>query len=300
MAPGDPPPAPGGKCESCAASKRLKTAPPDGGESSHWYAKQPCSCTQVAGVSIASALAAASPTDALRPRRLFDADDDDATALRFDEEPPPVPPSLFDVTDDDNQEVEFTLFRAGGTELASEGGNGRPSQNSSAASPLLRPASAPPKPSTPSPLSMMASGSGSGFGGSGARWPSPPPPPLLPSSSLEARWNLQSPGLALAAARLTAARDGGGSSCSSSCATPSRAPLPLRPPTPGAPGSNIRRTTCFIDALDDESPGATPERAADRVPMSLTDTALQQLTMSLTSISIGPIGSKRSIDERDA
>ena len=54
--PGDPPPAPGAKCESCAASKRLKTAPPDGGDSSHWYAKQPCSCTQTAGVAIASAL----------------------------------------------------------------------------------------------------------------------------------------------------------------------------------------------------------------------------------------------------
>ena len=33
--------------------------------------------------------------------------------------------------------------------------------------------------------------------------------------------------------------------------------------------------------------------------MSLTDTALMQLTQSLTSISIGPIGQKRSFERRD-
>ena len=48
----------------------------------------------------------------------------------------------------------------------------------------------------------------------------------------------------------------------------------------------------------DASPGVTPERSGV-VPMSLTDTALMQLTQSLTSISIGPIGQKRSLEERD-
>ena len=42
----------------------------------------------------------------------------------------------------------------------------------------------------------------------------------------------------------------------------------------------------------------TPERSGVQ-PMSLTDTALLQLTQSLTSISIGPIGGKRPYESRD-
>ena len=48
----------------------------------------------------------------------------------------------------------------------------------------------------------------------------------------------------------------------------------------------------------DASPGVTPERSGVQ-PMSLTDTALLQLTQSLTSISIGPIGGKRPYESRD-
>ena len=86
------------------------------------------------------------------------------------------------------------------------------------------------------------------------RGPSPPPP--LPDSAASSRLDAfrglhnQSPGLMLASVRqdlALRAADRGGSSCgASSCATPSRAPLPMRPPTPGAPGSNIRRTTSFM------------------------------------------------------
>ena len=172
-----------------------------------------------------------------------------------------------------------------------------------------------------------ALGGGSGFGALAAAAhflprrcaPSPSPPPMLPSTSLEAAsaamrgMHNQSPSLALAVARVAAGRAGsdagGASSCASSCATPSRAPLPLRPPTPGAPGSNVRRTIGLLEGgmLDDGagsdfdgSPGADSPGAC--VPMSLTDTALMQLTSDLNEFSIGqPMpapGSKRSFDGR--
>lgn len=134
------------------------------------------------------------------------------------------------------------------------------------------------------------------------------PPPPLPVSSMEAAAAARecaaargggvlqspggrramalahSPGLAYAAARMIV-RDGGGSSC----ATPSRTPNPGRPATPGAPGSNVRRTTSFIDGADEDG--------EDGLPHSITDSAvLLQLTQSLTSITLG---SKRSFDDRD-
>ena len=125
-----------------------------------------------------------------------------------------------------------------------------------------------------------------------------PHPPLLPASSGEAaaaardavacspssRMSvMQSPGLAYAAARMIM-RDGP----SSSCATPSRTPGPGRPATPGAPGSNVRRTTSFIDGIETEEEGVEGFH-------SMTDTVLIQLTQSLTSITLG---SKRTFDER--
>ena len=143
-------------------------------------------------------------------------------------------------------------------------------------------------------------------------WPSPSPQPFASSSSsFEAAsfraaelssfrgMHNQSPGLMLAIARSASRNGDPASSCASSCATPSRAPLPLRPPTPGAPGSNVRRTTSILDGLDDGSlsPGAedSPEPSS-----SLTDTALMEVTQSLTSFSIGaPIGSKRTAEVRD-
>ena len=210
-------------------------------------------------------------------------------------------------------------------------------------SPLLH------RPCTPlSPFGSSAVAAGEGVQNwAGRGGPSPPPPPMLPESAAASRLDAfrgmhnQSPGLMLASVRhdlALRAADRGGSSCgASSCATPSRAPLPMRPPTPGAPGSNMRRTTSFMGAPRgaqqsqthqphrpslnycpshsichlythfphracadnfDASPGVTPERSGV-VPMSLTDTALMQLTQSLTSISIGPIGQKRSLEERD-
>ena len=123
------------------------------------------------------------------------------------------------------------------------------------------------------------------------------PPPMLPSSSFEAAVaarsvaqspvvaRMHSPGLAYAAARMIRA-DGGGSSC----ATPSRTPGPGRPATPGAPGSNVRRTTSFIDGIEADDNG-------EDAVHSITDLAvLMQLSQSLTSITLG---SKRSYSERD-
>lgn len=147
-------------------------------------------------------------------------------------------------------------------------------------------------PSTPAGSSSMAT------------WPaadtgtmSPPPPPM-PASSFQAAMAarehfssmVQSPALAFAAARMLT-RDGG-----SSCATPSRGtPAAQRPPTPGAPGSNVRRTTSFMDNLEKDGDEDGNEGS---VPMSLTDSVLMmELTRSLTTISLG---SKRSIEDREA
>ena len=255
------------------------------------------------------------------------------------------PPSVFDLLDDGEEEEDdldaaqdsecWSIFLppqvqlpdiSGGGGLASAsstvpGGafaSGMSSQNASFAILASRPFSPSPllqqhRPSTP------LSG---GFGNDAPRWergPSPPPPPPLPDSSQDAARNAyrglhnQSPGLMLASVRHDLAIRNGASSCgASSCATPSRAPLPQRPPTPGAPGSNMRRTTSFMDGgipglhspYFADSPGATPERATPDavVPMSLTDTAILQLTQDMaTSFSIGPIGQKRKIfEDRDA
>ena len=100
---------------------------------------------------------------------------------------------------------------------------------------------------------------------------------------------IQSPGLAYAAARMIV-RDGGGGG--SSCATPSRTPGPGRPATPGAPGSNVRRTMSVIDGISRD----LQEGDYEGVP-SITDSAvLLQLTQGLTLITLG---SKRAFDERD-
>jgi hypothetical protein len=135
------------------------------------------------------------------------------------------------------------------------------------------------------------------------------PPPLLAASSFEAAAAarattlpasvlrspssrrpmavIQSPALAYAAARMIV-RDGGGSSC----ATPSRTPGPGRPATPGAPGSNVRRTMSVIDGISRD----LQEGDYEGVP-SITDSAvLLQLTQGLTLITLG---SKRAFDERD-
>lgn len=343
------------KCEACAAVKRLKTAASSSGDSSadgSWYAKQPCTCwlTQVNDPPVAppqvAGMAAASPSDMLRPRRLFDDDDadgDGGTVLCFDAADavidasdhqstsidtyegahsiedaefsflrPTTSVDTYDASPED--EAEFALIRAaaslgdlqGAAAVSFEG-----TQCSSVASPLLRPASAPPVPVSPSPV--FGSATAVAFMGNYSRtWaprgPSPPPPPPLPASSLDAaRYVAQSPGLMLAGARMEIGRRAmtPASSTASSCATPSRAPLPLRPPTPGAPGSIRRSCSLFIDGLDDldVSPGATPERSASHggpVAMSLTDTALLQLTESMSQqLSIGPVGGKRSFEERD-
>jgi hypothetical protein len=233
--------------------------------------------------------------DTLRPRRLFDGDSEDLAGTAQEEEEP-----------------EFALFHAGG-ELGCELLLAGASPSSSSSPALGRPGSAPPvapspppllgdgPPAPPPPLLLDAPPS-AGFGGGGG-WSSPSPllPPLgfeaasAAAAKLDAFRGLHndSPGLALAVARAVT-RDPA-SSCASSCATPSRAPLPLRPPTPGAPGSNVRRTTSFMDGLDESlSPGVD---SPERVPMSLTDTALMQLTQSLTSISLGPsAGAKRPYD----
>ena len=150
----------------------------------------------------------------------------------------------------------------------------------------------------------------------------PPPPPLLHFSSVEAAAAARdngstssyavhspSPALSFAAARIiqhdrVLMREHAGRcmptpwiarspshGASSSCATPSRDAHALRPPTPGAPGSNVRRTTSFIDGLESEE-----GEDGDGVPVSMTDSVLMQLAQSLTSISLG---SKRSIAERD-
>ena len=249
-----------------------------------------------------------------------------------------VVPSVFDLLDDDEEGEEdaepdaecFSIFRPpdvdvsgaevglsggyisgeGGGFCASGGGLGSLGPNGLGGMAFLQHGRS--RSFSPSPLLHRPCTPLSPFGGDGApRWergPSPPPPPQLPPSSVEAARDAfrglhnQSPGLMLASARfdmgLRSSHGGGSSHGASSCATPSRAPLPLRPPTPGAPGSNMRRTTSFMEGFD-ASPGVTPERSGV-VPMSLTDTALMQLTQSLTSISIGPIGQKRSIQDRDA
>ena len=138
---------------------------------------------------------------------------------------------------------------------------------------------------------------------------------MLPSTSLEAasaamRGMHTVASLALAVARVAAGRADPMPAAPPPRllrATPSRAAL--RPPTPGAPGSNVRRTIGLLEGgmLDDGagsdfdgSPGADSPGAC--VPMSLTDTALMQLTSDLNEFSIGqPMpapGSKRSFDGR--
>ncbi len=137
--------------------------------------------------------------------------------------------------------------------------------------------------------------------------PTPPPPALTqtpPSATVVAAQlpdtRFPSPGLALASARMITGRSGL-SACASVRAapsssvgsfTPSRQSLPARPPTPGAPGSSMRRTMSCIDALRSEDDPST---------MSLTDAVMNDavmstLTQGFTAIALG---SKRTAEERD-
>ena len=339
------------KCEACAAVKRLKTSGSGAAAGGVWVTK-PCECCKQVTQANAPAhqpppagMAAASPSDMLRPRRLFEDDEEDANEdvevrKLFDDAVDATDPGQYPsgagtaaATPGATAAAATTATASGdgeggddevAGEAAAEDGTMPCSPFMRAPSPFMRSLSAPNVPGTPSPV--FGSNTAVAFMGNyGRAWPlrcespfprceSPfaPPPPPLPNSSLDAaKWVNHSPGLMLAGARLEVGRRGAmtpASSTASSCATPSRAPLPMRPPTPGAPGSIRRSCSLFMDGVDgiddlDTSPGATPERSATHggpVAMSLTDTALLQLTQSMNQqLSIGPVGGKRSFGERD-
>ena len=157
------------KCESCAAVKRLKTCGADESSASNpSWTKQPCTCHLLANASSALACSSkdASPSDTLRPRRLFDGDDSSTTAadgsggsgagasssspfelegggtaLCFDDEDvdedEAVRTALDGFADDcedcDEPEVEFALFRANGG-AGGDGGGGEAAAAASSAS----------------------------------------------------------------------------------------------------------------------------------------------------------------------
>ena len=305
-------------CGQCAAVKRLKGASSDG--LTAWHARPCVQCAsqvtaaqQVQAAGVSSMCMRSALKEDLAPRRLFDFGPSDAD-------------------DDLSTELMLDGVDAGNSQLVSAGAETTSWEASlRQLSPPLRPPSSLATPISPSPLSVPAEDAAGGSAkasytlqgddtAESSGWRATPnstfemladgygtqPPPLLPSSSFEAaavaRDNpmnvhspglhsfdmMQSPGLAFAAARMIV-RDG----ASSSCATPSRTPhAGLRPPTPGAPGSNVRRTTSFIDGvMDDDGDGDESS-----VNMSLTDSVLMQLTQNFTSISLG---SKRTAAERD-